>query len=134
MNSRLAADDFYFLKNFESLGWWQSVMESWHTWVTRWTSVLLLNLFFFIFRFTGSFLFIHIITLLMLCFALYMFSAASIDFFLRHRISKSKGLLRLNGLPQHSRFIVSFVISFFLKVVTHITIAASKSGIVKRLN
>src|SRR6478735_5853754 len=73
MNSRLAADDFYFLKNFETLGWWQSMIESWQSWVTRWSSVLLLNLFFSIFRFTGSFLFIHIISLLMLCFALFRF-------------------------------------------------------------
>ena len=114
MNSRLAADDFYFLHNFETLGWWQSMLASWHEWVTRWASVLLLNLFFSIFRFTGSFLFIHIITLLMLCFALFMFASASIEFFLRHKISKSKGLLRLMVLPQHSRFTVSFLISFFL--------------------
>jgi len=116
MNSRLAADDFYFLRNFETLGWWQSMIESWQSWVTRWSSVLLLNLFFTIFRFTGSFLFIHIITLLMLCFALFRFAYASIEFFLRHKISKSKGLLRLAVLPQHSRFTVSFVISFFLLI------------------
>jgi hypothetical protein len=114
INSRMAADDFYFLKNFETLGWWQSMIESWQSWVTRWSSVLLLDLFFVIFRLTGGFLFIHIISLLMLCFALYQFSSSAIDFFLRHKISKSKGLMRLVDLPQHSRFIVSFVISFFL--------------------
>ena len=114
INSRLAADDFYFLKNFEMLGWWQSVIESWQSWVTRWASVLLLDLFFVIFRLTGGFLFIHIISLLMLCFALHQLSSSAIDFFLRHKISKSKGLMRLADLPQHSRFTVSFVISFFL--------------------
>src|SRR4029079_902889 len=97
-----------------SLGWWQSVIESWQSWVTRWASVLLLNIFFTILRFSGNFLFIHIITLLMLCSALYMIASSSIEFFLRHKISKSKGLLRLMVLPQHSRFTVSFVISFFL--------------------
>jgi hypothetical protein len=114
MNSRLAADDFYFLKNFETHGWWQSMIESWQSWVTRWASVLLLDVFFVIFRFSGSFLFIHIITLLMLCLALYMFASASIEFFLRHKISKSTGLRRLAALPENSRFTLSFMISFFL--------------------
>ncbi len=114
MNSRLSADDFFFLKNLEVHGWWQSMVISWESWVTRWASVLWLNSIFSLFLLTGNFLFFHIITLLMLCFALYRLSAFSIDFFIRNRKQTSPGLSTLSDLPRHSRFAVSLLISFFV--------------------
>jgi hypothetical protein len=116
MNSRLAADDFYFLKNFDLHGVWQSMVISWHSWVTRWASILWLNMIFGLFRLTGNFLFFHIITLLMLCFALFRLSSFSIDCYLNGKSSSSKTLKRLAELPRHSRFAVLLLISFFFLV------------------
>src|SRR5829696_7189449 len=75
MNSRLTADDFFFLKNLDDYGWWQSMILSWNSWVTRWASVLWLNVIFGFYKLTGNFLFFQISTLLMLCFALYRLSS-----------------------------------------------------------
>ncbi len=69
-NNRLAADDFYFLKNLNDHGWWQSMVLSWHSWVTRWSSVLWLNVVFFSYKLTGSFLVYHLVTLVALFFAI----------------------------------------------------------------
>ena len=112
MNSRLVADDFFFLKNFEDHGWWQSMVISWNVWVTRWASILGLNFIFILYKLTGNFLFFQISTLLMLCFALYRISSFSIDFLLKHR-KLSPGLISISELPRHSRFTVSLLISFF---------------------
>ncbi len=114
INSRLSADDFFFLKNLEEYGWWQSMLVSWHSWVTRWTSILWLNSIFSFYNLTGNFLFFHIVTLLMLVFALYRFSVFSLDFIIRNSAYKSPGLTALADLPRHSRFAVSLLISFFI--------------------
>lgn len=114
INSRLSADDFFFLKNLEEYGWWQSMLVSWHSWVTRWTSILWLNSIFSFYNLTGNFLFFHIVTLLMLVFALYRFSVFSLDFIIRNSAYKSPGLTALSDLPRHSRFAVSLLISFFI--------------------
>lgn len=113
MNSRLVADDFYFLKNFEVSGWWQSMLDSWNSWVTRWASILWLNVIFMLYKFTGNFLFYYIITLLMLCFALYRLSSFSIDAYLKQTGSRGVEMRRLSELPRHSRFTVLLVISLF---------------------
>lgn len=114
INSRLTADDFFFLKNLQDHGWWQSMLLSWHSWVTRWTSVLWLNSIFSFYNITGNFLFFHIVTLLMLVFALYRFSVFSLNFIIRNSANKSPGLMALADLPGHSRFVVSLLISFFI--------------------
>ena len=114
MNSRMVADDFYFLKNFQDHGWWQSVSVSWHSWITRWASVFWLNVIFSLFTLTGNFLFFHIITLLMLCFALYRWSTSTVDFFLAERRSKFPGIAAVADLPRHSRFTICLFVSFFL--------------------
>lgn len=114
INSRLSADDFFFLKNLETHGWWQSMFLSWNSWVTRWSSILWLNSIFSFYNITGNFLFFHIVTLLMLVFALYRFSVFSLDFIIRNSAHKSPGLTALTDLPRHSRFAVSLLISFFI--------------------
>ena len=114
INSRLSADDFFFLNNLDAHGWWQSMLLSWHSWVTRWTSILWLNSIFSFYNLSGNFLFFHIVTLLMLVFALYRFSVFSMDFIIRNSAYKSPGLTALADLPRHSRFAVSFLISFFI--------------------
>gem|GEM_PF-5522954 len=112
-NNRLAADDYYFLSNFNEFGWWQSMVISWHSWVTRWAGVLWLNSIFILYKLTGNFLFYHIMTLLMLCFALNRLASVSILYFSKQRIFSSSIMTGIADLPEHSRFTVSLVISFF---------------------
>lgn len=69
-HSRPGADDFYFLKNLETYGWWQSMVVSWHSWVTRWASVLWLNTALLSWKLTGSFLLFQFLTLAVLLAAL----------------------------------------------------------------
>src|SRR6185295_9846689 len=88
-NNRLAADDYYFLSNFNEFVWWQSMVISWHSWVTRWAGVLWLNSIFILYKLTGNFLFYHIMTLLMLCFALNRLASVSILYFSKQRIFSS---------------------------------------------
>jgi hypothetical protein len=45
-NNRLAADDYYFLKNANDYGIWNGMLEAYHSWVTRWFAILFLNLAF----------------------------------------------------------------------------------------
>ncbi|MEO8088562.1 MAG: DUF6056 family protein [Bacteroidota bacterium] len=115
MNSRLVADDFYFLKNLQDYGWWQSMVVSWHSWVTRWASILWLNGILNLYRFTGNFLFFQIITLLVMCFALFRLSTFSIDFWLRYQ-KESPELSPIADIPRHSRFTIALIISFFFTV------------------
>ncbi len=114
LNNRPAADDFYFLANFNDYGWWQSMLVSWHSWVTRWSSVLFLNGIFLLHKLNGNFLFYHVVTLLMLCFALYRLSCFLTDFIVRSSNNKSVYSSSLSDLPRHSRFAIALLISFFI--------------------
>lgn len=113
MNCRLAADDFYFLKNFEDYGWWNSMTLSWNSWISRWASVLLLNSVFALYKLTGNFLFYHMIMLIVLCFAIYRLCSYAIGFLIRRRILRREALADIANLPRHSRFSVLMLISFF---------------------
>lgn len=69
-NNRLAADDFYFLKNLNDHGIWNAMLAAYHSWVTRWFAILFLNVVLTTYTLFHSLLPYHLFTIIVLIFVL----------------------------------------------------------------
>ena len=68
-NNRLATDDYFYLKNADQLGIWNGMLASYHSWVTRWMSILFLNCVFRSYHFFHSLLPFHLFTIIAFIFS-----------------------------------------------------------------
>jgi hypothetical protein len=64
--NRPAADDFYFLDAIQTKGIWNATREAYHTWITRWTTLLFLGFSIKLFGAGTSLLWFHLFTLVLL--------------------------------------------------------------------
>ncbi len=92
-NNRLAADDFYYLKNLNEQGIWNGMITSYNSWVTRWASVLFLNCVFRSYNFFHSLLPFHLLTIFALIAAFMNFIRVAALKFLSFKISTFSLLL-----------------------------------------
>ena len=103
LNNRLAADDYFYLKNLNQHGVWIGMIDSYSTWVTRWSAILFLNVVLLSYNFFHSLLPYHLLTLL-------VFVIVMMDFlsFLSLRFLKEK-----ISFPTLLIYVLLFIASFF---------------------
>ncbi|MES1181789.1 MAG: hypothetical protein ABUL44_03250, partial [Flavobacterium sp.] len=108
--NRLAADDYFYLDKAEHLGVWNGMLASYHTWVTRWFSILFLNGVLFSTIHFHSLLPYHVFTLLVLIAVVFRLIRVVLEKFRIPRLNLAT-LLLYSMLVVASLFFFSFSIS-----------------------